>query len=279
MKTTNNINRGMSRSFFKIGIVLLLTAAGIFTFKYFNGYTKVTKVTTYENCKVSTWAGYNNINGGNEYHVKAVKIERTKANVNIDRLYNDEEYDVYNDSASVEKATKVLYDGTVSWSHTKHFLNYDQNRLTVYKTDKGREFPVYVVNCDEKEAEREFRRIDPPTGWYIFYGILTVLGALCFINAFKQAKVAGNFENENYQFVPQKGYDSLETGMASLYMEKEKMYEKNQDAYEAGQILNGYRVGSAQMNLRLDSTRYSNNDEYRWKQREWREKDERSGKH
>lgn len=277
MKGTNNINRGMSRSFFKFGIVILLIAAGLFTYKNFSGYTKVTKVTTYENCKVSTWAGYNTISGGNEYHIKAVKVERTKASVDIDRLYNDEEYDVYNDSASVEKATKVLYDGTVSWSHTKHFLNYDQNRLTVYKTDKGREFPVYVVNCDEKEAEREFRRIDPPTRWYILYGILTVIGVLCFINAFRQAKVAKNFENENYQFVPQKGFESFERSVASLEVKRMDSYDRNQEFLDANLMLKG-GAGTSHNSPKYDTSRYNVNNEYRWKQREWREKDERSGR-
>ena len=268
----NNINRGMSRSFLKTGIVCLAAAAGIFTYKNFTGYTKVTKVATYNNCKVVTWAETNTVNGGNLYYVEAIKLNRDRAEIDFDRFYNDAGYDVYNDSISKDDTETVLFQGSVSWTHLKHFINYSDNKLTVYKTDKGKEFPVYDVDCDAREAEREYRRIDRPVRWYTLYAVLSVLGIFCLVNYYKQAKVARNFENENYQFVPQKGYETLEGGIASLNIEREKMYDKNLQAYELSRFNNHQPRRDARYALRNDTTFESFTNEHRWKQREWRNK-------
>ncbi|MBQ8965303.1 hypothetical protein [Ruminococcus sp.] len=239
MKATSELHRNMSNSFFKFGLLLLIAAIGTFFYKDHFGYTKVTLVGTYKDCRVYTSSKSPEFSTKNVYYVNAVPEDFTKIEIDMERFHTDENYDIYTDSVFRIHSDKVIYSGSVSWSHLKHFFNYKSNELTVYKTEDGKDFPVYHVNADEKEAEREFRKIRAPLAWYCFYAIAGTLGLFCLFNAYRLAKVAANYENKDYTYVPENfHYCSPEEAMAMMAIARENIKDKNMDAKKAADLLN-----------------------------------------
>ena len=78
-------------------------------------------------------------------------------------------------------------------SYYKKFQRYSSSKVTFYKAkcehnglaslasireDGWEWFPTYKLDCDEREAEREFRSIYPPTNWQIVYVVLLLIAIL-----------------------------------------------------------------------------------------------------
>ena len=239
MKATSELHRNMSNSFFRYGLLLLIAAIGTFFYKDHFGYTKVTLVGTYKDCRVYTSATSPEFSTKNGYYVNAGPEDFTKIEIDTEKFHTDENYDIYTDSVFQMHSDEVIYSGSVSWSHVKHFFNYTGSELTVYKTEDGKDFPVYRVDADEKEAEREFRKIRTPVAWYSFYVIASVIGLFCLFNAYRLAKVAANYENEDYTYVPEHvHYGSPEEAMAMMAIARENTKDKNMDAKKAADLLN-----------------------------------------
>ncbi|MBR1723598.1 MAG: hypothetical protein IJ723_01045, partial [Ruminococcus sp.] len=55
------------------------------------------------------------------------------------------------------------------------FAKYPGDTITFYRAENGPFFPTYIPNCDAKEAERELRHIQPPSGWYAAYCLMLLI--------------------------------------------------------------------------------------------------------
>ena len=204
MKNDTELHNNMSRSFAIISLILYALTLCTFIYKNKTGYTSVSKEKTYTNCRVETAGEESPFGVDNIYYIRA--YERTDSD------------DTAEDQDGDDKG-KLLYESKVSWSHLEHFLDYKDKELTVYKTASGRTFPVYMVNADAKEAELEYRKISSPTIWYVLYFIGAMLGTVCLINSRRLAKVAANYKNESYTFVPEVSTKYTDNRAAAFYNE------------------------------------------------------------
>lgn len=226
MEIGSELHKTMALSFLRTGLVLVALAIGLLIYKNTNGYTKVEKIATYNNCKIKIWWEDNPFGNKRSYYLSALSKGNESIEIDVDRLNNDEEYDVYNDSIVVNDIDEVLYQKAISLSYSRNFINYKDDRLTVYKTAAGKDFPVYKTDCDAVEAEREYRKLDPPIKWYWVYGLVGGAGFLCLIYATMLGKTAANYANDDYRFVPDRGYEDYETAMAMLYSKRADFVEK-----------------------------------------------------
>ena len=76
MNNNQNINREMSRSYFKIGLFIICITLAVFAYKTAFGYTKVKLYETYDNCTVTTSSKHHRTSKGGTattYYVKVVR--------------------------------------------------------------------------------------------------------------------------------------------------------------------------------------------------------------
>lgn len=133
-----------------VGLVALGLLAALFCYKYFTGYTKVALVGTFDNCTVDTYVSYGTGRGSRAYYY--VTVTCPEPEIKFHKMVN-----------------KSFYNG---------FKNYTAGHVTFYKTADGHIYPTYKLNCDEREAEREYRAVSPPTDWLIAYAILGLIAAV-----------------------------------------------------------------------------------------------------
>lgn len=209
MNNNQNINREMSRSYFKIGMFIICITLAVFAYKTAFGYTKVKLYETYDNCTVTTSSKHHRTSKGGTattYYVKVVredpdydadkadkaekktqKKEEGRMKVNIN--YRDE-------SDSDNDGKTVLFSDIVPYEYYKLFRNYKSSKVTMYTTDWGRHYPVSQLKCNSKKAEREYRKLDPPTGTQFLLGIFGAIGLLNIFLGLKSKSVADNYSSD-----------------------------------------------------------------------------------
>lgn len=151
MKFSEDTQRRLPNICIALGAVVLLICGALFCYKHFTGYTKVTKVGTFSGCTINTRADIVTGRGSTTVYWLDVTCESEGLHFHRD-------------------VKKHCYD---------MFLRYHSEYVTFYKDENRRIFPTYVINCDEREAEREYRHINPPLQWYLLYSVLGLIG-LCF---------------------------------------------------------------------------------------------------
>lgn len=229
MNIHSELHRKLSHSFLRYGIIILAVVGGIFFYKDHNGYNDVAKVRTIKNCRVTTV--------GTQEPFMSKKIYYLNFYTH-DEVPTDEEITSGEDSRdktalSVRNISndKLIFECTAPWAHAKHFINSDAEEITIFKSEDGREFPVYAENADEAEAEREFRHIKPPYGWYTLYIIGGVLGIICLYNSIRLAKVAANYRNKDYEFSPDPMCTAGERGaFAMMDLARQRSADKTSNA-------------------------------------------------
>ena len=142
------------------GVIVLIICGALFCYKHFTGYAKVTKVGTFDGCTVKTRADI--VTGRGSTTVYWVDVTCESEGFHFHRDVEKHCYDM--------------------------FLRYRGEYITFYKDENRRIFPTYVIDCDEREAEREYRDINPPHFWYVAYIIMLMTAAL-FIGFGIDAKV------------------------------------------------------------------------------------------
>lgn len=239
MNNDQNINKQMSRSFGKFGLVVILITLAVFAYKTAFGYTKVRLYETYGNCTVTTDSKEHRSSDGDRvttYYVKVIcedpdfvskaadekKTEpkeegRMKVNIN------------YRDESDSEKDGKtVLFSDTVPYEYYKLFRNYKSSRVTMYTTDWGRHYPVSTVGCGTKKAEREYRKLDPPYATHLMLGVFGAIGLICMSLSFNSKRVADNYSGDrvyepNFDFATK---EDVLAGMAHARIRREKEEER-----------------------------------------------------
>ena len=234
MNEAQRINNDIGRTSTTAGLIVLGIVLVVFLYNSLTGYVKVTKDDTYDNCTVNTWHEQRRNSKGGTYNVYYLKIyqEVSKyADIDFNDLYKTEEpldQDIYNSKEIIEK--NDLFFGEVPYLYYSKFNDYDSKKITIFKTDWGRSFPVYKQNCSAAEAEREYRRLDPPIFWYTAYGACIML-ALVLISAGKKAKRTANNYSEN--FIYENKPDTFSTtedalaAMATMRIRREKAEMRN----------------------------------------------------
>ena len=239
MNNNQNINRELSKSYFKFGLVVICITLAVFAYKSFFGYRDVRMYETYDNCTVTTSSKQHRGSKGamiTTYYVKVVcedpaivsseaddtdeetqpKESRMKVNIN----YNSE-----SDSEKEDKA--VLFSDHVPYEYYKLFRNYNSSKVTMYTTDWGRHYPVSTVDCDKAKAERDYRKLDPPTGTQFLLGIFGAIGLLNIFLGLKSKSVADNYSSDRV-YVPDFAFKDKEdalAGMAHARIQREKEEE------------------------------------------------------
>lgn len=198
MNEAARMNGDMSRSYLKIGIIVLLVTAVIFIGKTLVGYERVTYYATMDNCTVTTKAKTVRMSRGNRtfYYVRVTHLKGAgDVSIDFDKLYDlDEDYDIYNDSIE-DSEEELLFYCEVPYSYYKKFENYHNGTVTFYKDTDGIYYPVYSVDCTRAEAEHAYRQLAPPYGWYLLYALALMFGLLCFYLSI-HAKRASDTYNE-----------------------------------------------------------------------------------
>lgn len=162
----------------KAALIVGLWALGLlvvlFGFKYFMGYYEVEYAGTFDNCSVEAYE-----------HIGEARSDR----LGQGRLSNTHYYVVEITCPEPELHYKIM----VEKSYYKKFQRYSSSKVTFYKAkcehnylgslasireDGWEWFPTYKLDCDEREAEREFRSIYPPTNWQIVYVVLLLIAIL-----------------------------------------------------------------------------------------------------
>lgn len=229
MNIHSELHRKLSHSFLRYGIIILAVVGGIFFYKDHNGYNDVAKVRTIKNCRVTTSSTKEPFMTKNTYYLSIYTHDEVPTDTEeADGEKNDDKtmlsvWDLSNE--------EPIFQCTTSQAHFKHFVNYDAEEITIFKSEDGKEFPVYAANADEAEAEREFRHIKPPYGWYALYIIGGVLGIICLYNSIRLAKVAANYRNENYEFSPDPMCTAGERGaFAMMDLARQRSADKTSNA-------------------------------------------------
>ncbi len=175
MNESARINSSFAKNFLSAGISIAIIVAALFFYKSAVGYQKVAFVDNYDNCSVSV-----NMETRRSY---SRKLRRTK------RYY-------YVRVVNAEHNIDLNY--TCSHSFYKGFQKYNGRRdvkLSFFEKENGEIFPVYHLGCDEREAEKELRGIDSPTGWYILYSTGAILALTLISMGIKANRTSKNYMN------------------------------------------------------------------------------------
>ncbi|WP_294489596.1 hypothetical protein [uncultured Ruminococcus sp.] len=234
MNEAQRINSDIYRSSTRMGVIVLLIVLAAFLFKSVTGYVKVTKEQTYENCAVQTWSEEHRNSKGGTYHVYYLEISHgvsNKTDINFGDLYKNDDpldYDMITPKESTEK--EILFSRRIPYLYYSKFQSYNKNQVTMFKTEHGTRFPVYKLNCSEAEAEREYRRLDPPLFWYTAYVAGIFLGLLLLKFGHNAKRTADNYsDNVLYENKPDEVVtreDAL-AAMATMRIRREKEEERN----------------------------------------------------
>lgn len=156
------LNSSFARSFISFGIAVAILTAGLFVYKHFTGYSEVETVGDYKNCSVS-------VHKDVRYTHVRKQASRKKVTYYVTIQCPEMDYE------QTFQCKRSYYEG---------FSDYNGRsdvRLKFFISDDGIVFPAYHFSADEREAEIEYRKIDPPYGWNILY--LIGLG-LAFVTIF-----------------------------------------------------------------------------------------------
>ncbi|SEK65222.1 hypothetical protein [Ruminococcus albus] len=136
---------------------------------YHTSHPIVAKVKTYEDFKVNSWTKRENT-GKNGWHTYYYISIDSKSYDDFEPVFTPGDEDIYT-SYEKQKAeatkTKMLFKGSVNEMIYGKFANYSKSKLTLYKTNDEEVFPVYLPDCDAKEAQREYRQMHPTYLWLI----------------------------------------------------------------------------------------------------------------
>lgn len=189
-------------NFLKAGIAMAIIVAALFVFKWITGYQEVTFVDNYDNCSVFVKMENDTFRSQNRSHKKRYYyVYITNAEHNIDLKY---------------VSSRSYYEGF------KKYTGRHDVKLSFFAKENGEIFPVYQLNCDEREAEKQLRGIDRPMGWYFIY---TAGGFWSFILILIGLKV--NSKPKNYIFAPAASAPQME----QQYMADESDRFTAQDKY------------------------------------------------
>ena len=176
----------------------------LFASKTLNGYVKVEPDQTYENCIVTTDYEYMGHGRGpypvykSKIYYVTVKQEVTEKNEISDHI-EGEEYDIKNafsiNDNSISKKKEYLFNQNVPYSYYKMFSNYGSSRVKFYKTSLGRSFPVSSTVCSNAQAEKEYRKLDPPVFWYGAYVTGLAAGVIMLIVSARTKRIAQIYED------------------------------------------------------------------------------------
>ena len=204
MNAAVKINRDISSFFKKAGLTALIVTGVLFASKTLNGYVKVEPDQTYENCIVTTDYEYMGHGRGpypvykSKIYYVTVKQEVTEKNEISDHI-EGEEYDIKNafsiNDNSISKKKEYLFNQNVPYSYYKMFRNYGSSRVKFYKTSLGRSFPVSSTVCSNAQAEKEYRKLDPPVFWYGAYVTGLVAGTIMLIVSARTKRIAQIYED------------------------------------------------------------------------------------
>ena len=204
MNAAAKINRDISSFFKKAGLTSLIVTGVLFASKTLNGYVKVEPDQTYENCIVTTDYEYMGHGRGpypvykSKIYYVTVKQEVTEKNEISDHI-EGEEYDIKNafsiNDNSISKKKEYLFNQNVPYSYYKMFSNYGSSRVKFYKTSLGRSFPVSSTVCSNAQAEKEYRKLDPPVFWYGAYVTGLAAGAIMLIVSARTKRIAQIYED------------------------------------------------------------------------------------
>ena len=204
MNAAVKINRDISSFFKKAGLTALIVTGVLFASKTLNGYVKVEPDQTYENCTVTTDYEYMGHGRGpypvykSKIYYVTVKQEVTEKNEISDHI-EGEEYDIKNafsiNDNSISKKKEYLFNQNVPYSYYKMFSNYGSSRVKFYKTSLGRSFPVSSTVCSNAQAEKEYRKLDPPVFWYGAYVTGLAAGIIMLIVSARTKRIAQIYED------------------------------------------------------------------------------------
>lgn len=169
------MNKGFAGSFLSVGIIVLILTAGLFLYKSFTGYEKVAFYKTVEGCTVKL-----------DKHVTRGRNAHTYYYVTVDCPQEN-----------------MHFHSVVSYSYYNAFRSYRLDRVTFYTNENNMYFPTYMLNCDAKEAEREYRQIYAPLFWYILYSLGLLIGLANVSMGIKARRASNNYEEVRpapYQF-------------------------------------------------------------------------------
>ena len=238
MNIHSELHKSLSHSFLRYGIIILAVIGGIFFYKDRTGYTTVTKVTTIQNCRVTTSEAQEPFRTNKTYFLSVFTREEETTD---EEDTVSEEHDNNKNTLSVKSVQNetLIFECVAPQAFVKHFVNYDNDFLTIYRAEDGKEFPVYTADADETEAEREYRKIRVPYIWYTLYIVGAALGIFCLYHSIRLAKVAANYKNENYEFIPDPMSSAGEKGaMAMLKYAKDISADKSSNAEVLSSFLN-----------------------------------------
>lgn len=175
MNESAKLNASNAKFFMTVCIVIAVVIGGLFIYKSVTGYQEVTFVDNYKNCSVNVSREKRRSYSGRRRRTRVryyVTVENAEQNISL-------KY----------QCTRSYYNG---------FKKYDGRntvRLSFFAKENGEIFPVYRLNCDEKEAERELRGIDKPIGWYVLYELGLLVAAVAFFTGMNARRVARNYAN------------------------------------------------------------------------------------
>ena len=238
MNTSYQVNRELSRSFGKFGMIVLAITLVMFIVKSFTGYYSVTKGETYDNCVVRTSEEvYHSSRGGTSitYYVTVIQNVDDNSDFDFSKIYEEgEEYDInsaYDLKDKSEKSdTKVLFNCAVPKEYYKLFVYNKSSKVTFYNTSFGRTYPVSTNTCGNKQAQREYTKLDPPVFWYGFYFVGLLVGLFSLRLFIGSKKTSENYDGSKVYEPPvsfEDSEDALEAmAVMRIRQDKAQMYRE-----------------------------------------------------
>ncbi len=241
MNEAAKLNSGFAVRYLSTGAAFIIMAVLLFVYKNYTGYSDVEFYRTVYNCTVET-------------RTETVRTYSTRH-----RRYTTYYYvKVINE----EENLKITTSG--SKEYYRHFLLMDQrenNTVTFYKDKYGKAFPVYQINCNEKEAERIYRQINPPIMWYMLFGILAMIGAVFVIIGLGSNRVAARYMNKNDPYNFKRRTDRTSSQMSA---ELDELIKNKNSVYNSED--SGEKLTQAQKQELLDEfDELAKQDKYKYK--------------
>lgn len=201
MNAAADVNRELSGFFKKAGLSLIILTLVIFSYKSLSGYTEIKPFKTYENCSIITNKSTEGITNSNisVYQIKIKKENTERVSESENTYIEGEEYEIgnafsVNDKSTNSKNSDYLFNEIVPHSYYKQFTDKTNARVKFYITSNGRTFPVSSEYCTISQAKKEYQKLDPPTSWYIAYGVGILAGCIMLIMSRNILKTAVKYE-------------------------------------------------------------------------------------
>lgn len=237
MGMSEKINRDLARNCLIAGLIVLVLTLIMMVTKTITGYESVSFENTYDDCRITTWTRTSHV-GRRRHTYFYVRVEQKvyeTGEYDFNTMQGDTDGEFSTEDINVDETGEyyTIFQRSVPRRYYRLFTDYSGTKVTMYKNSDGYKFPVHSNNINTRQAEVDYRRLNPPYLWYFAYSAGAFIGLLLLSIAYKAKKTADNYRDGNIYEYPEHLFtkeDAFEA-MAHMRMQREKDMSKDRNNF------------------------------------------------